>query len=110
LVTRRHRPIDAGSAGTKSALEDAFLALLPKDVPEPLVNTQHEGLEVDCRWRDRKLVVEVDGPGHSRPAAKLEDARRDALLRAAGYSVLRFTHVQIERDPDEVLARLFGRL
>jgi hypothetical protein len=97
----------AGSAGTKSTLEDAFLALVA-DLPEPLVNMELEGLEVDCRWPEQRLVVEVDGPGHLRPAVKREDARRDRLLVAAGHTVLRVTDLELERSPGEVLARLLG--
>jgi hypothetical protein len=98
----------SGSAGTRSALEDAFLSLLQSaGIPEPLVNTHLEGEEVDCHWPERMLVVEVDGPGHrNRPPARRDDGRRDRKLRAAGYTVLRFTDVEIEFRPDEVLARL----
>jgi hypothetical protein len=99
----------AGSAGTRSALEDAFLRLLQfAGVTEPLVNMEVLGEEVDCRWPESMLVVEVDGPGHrNRPPALRDDARKDAKLRAAGYTVLRFTDVEIERRPEDVLARLF---
>jgi hypothetical protein len=101
----------SGSAGTRSALEDAFLSLLQgAGIAEPLVNTHLHNEEVDCHWPDRMLVVEVDGRGHrERPPAQRDDARKDAKLRAAGYSVLRFTDVEIERRPEEVLARLNGR-
>jgi uncharacterized protein DUF559 len=98
----------AGSAGTKSGLEDTFLALVAK-LPEPLVNLELEGLEVDCQWLEQRLVVEVDGPGHLRPAVKREDVRRDRLLVGAGYTVLRVTDVELEREPDRVLARLLDR-
>ena len=76
----------AGSAGTRSAGEDAFLTL---GFPEPLVNTHVLGEEVDFHWPGRWFVVEIDGHGHGRPATREDDARRDAKLRAAGYSVLR---------------------
>jgi hypothetical protein len=100
-----------GSAGSKSGNEDAFLSLLRlTDLPEPLVNTVHEGEELDFVWLHRKVNVEVDGPGHLRPSQKRADARRDAKLRAAGFTVLRFTDVEIEREPEGVLARLLGRL
>ena len=76
----------SGSAGTRSGAEDAFLRGLDD---EPLVNTHLVGEEVDFHWPDRQLVVEIDGPGHGRPAAMRDDARRDAKLRKAGYTVLR---------------------
>jgi hypothetical protein len=101
----------SGSAGTRSALEDAFLALLQfAGITEPLVNTHLEGEEVDCHWPDRMLVVEVDGPGHrDRPPAQRDDARKDAKLRAAGYTVLRFTDADIKHRPEAVIARIRGR-
>jgi very-short-patch-repair endonuclease len=73
--------------GTRSDLEDRFLELIP-DL-EPKVNTTVEGLEVDVLID--KLVVEIDGPGHRRPRTRREDQARDAILKAAGYSVLRLT-------------------
>jgi Protein of unknown function (DUF559) len=80
----------AGSAGTRSELEDRFLALTSKsDLPEPLVNTRIQDIEVDFHWPDQNLVVEVDGPGHTRPRTEHDDAHRDARLRAAGHTVLR---------------------
>jgi hypothetical protein len=96
----------AGSAGTRSTLEDTFLALVA-ELPEPFVNMDCEGEEVDVRWG--KLVVEVDGPGHLRPAVKRADERRDRKLGEAGYTVLRFNDVEIETDPGDVLARLLRR-
>ena len=72
----------------KSDLEDRFLSLIA-DLPQPKVNTKIAGLEVDFAWDD--LIVEIDGPGHERPRTRREDARRDAILQAACYSVLRLT-------------------
>ena len=93
-----------GSAGTKSRNEDAFLALLRlAGLPEPLVNVVVAGEEVDCHWPDRRLVVEVDGPGHARPTARRTDARKTRALTAAGYAVLRVTDVTLG---SETLERL----
>jgi len=72
----------AGSAGTKSAGEDAFLTL---GYPEPCVNTDLHGYEVDFHWPQHQLAVEIDGSGHS----PRHDAGRDRVLHANGYSVLR---------------------
>ena len=54
----------AGSAGTKSAGEDAFLTL---GFPEPLVNTDLYGFEVDFHWPERRLVVESTAVGTTPP-------------------------------------------
>jgi len=72
-----------GSAGTRSAKEDAFLA---RQDTEPLVNVK---IEVDFHWPDEKRVVEVDGPHHDRLPTRRDDATRDASLTAAGWDVTR---------------------
>jgi very-short-patch-repair endonuclease len=96
----------SGSAGTKSDLEDAFLRLEFAGVTTPRTNIHLLGEEVDCFWPERRLVVEVDGPGHRRPRTRREDAERDGMLRAAGVTVLRFTDDEIAQRPREVLDRL----
>jgi hypothetical protein len=78
-----------GSAGTKSGLEDAFLAGLPERAGRPRVNTALVGLEVDFHWPHAALVVEVDGVGHGRPRTQREDAARRRKLEEAGYTVIR---------------------
>jgi hypothetical protein len=97
----------AGSAGTKSRNDDAFLALLQlAGIPYPLVDVKLAGEEADCHWPAWRLVVEVDGPGHKRPTARRTDRRKDAAWRAAGYTVLRITDIEINERPTDVLARL----
>ena len=77
----------AGSAGTKSAGEDAFLTL---GFPEPLVNTDLHGFEVDFHWPERGLVVEIDGGGHDprHDEGRERGPARERLLRAAPRLVI----------------------
>jgi very-short-patch-repair endonuclease len=84
----------AGSAGTKSDLEDQVLThIQAANLPAPLVNTgvqtPHELIEVDLVWPSERLVVEVDGHGHQRPRTQREDAQRNRLLTEAGFEVVR---------------------
>jgi hypothetical protein len=95
---------EAGSAGTRSALEDRFLELVA-GFPVPLVNMEHLGYEVDFHWPQQRLVIEVDG-NHTRPNDKRNDAGRDRTLRDAGYSVIRFTERELPSAPRR-LAALF---
>lgn len=74
-----------GSAGTRSAKEDAFLEA--QNI-EPLVNTK---IEVDFHWPEEGRVVEIDGHGHERLATRLEDDRRDAQLSARGWTTERLS-------------------
>jgi hypothetical protein len=101
-LTRLHEALEANGAGTRSALEDRFLSLIA-GLPQPLVNTRIENLEVDFAWPH--VVVEIDGPAHQRPRTKQEDAERDAILKAAGYEVLRLTRDDLDR-PEPLLDRL----
>jgi len=64
---------------------------------EPLVNTVLLDEEVDFLWPRARLVVEVDGVHHGRPATIKDDARRDAKLRAAGVQVIRFSDSGLNR-------------
>jgi hypothetical protein len=87
--------------GPRSPLEAAFLRLCDDD--PPVVNGHVEGLEVDFHWPDDKLVVETDGHEHHATRAAFErDRKRDQALIAAGWTVVRFTHRQLEDEPERV--------
>lgn len=102
---------EAGSAGTRSTLEDRFLALLlANDLPEPLVNTRTSNIEVDCHWPTHRVCVEIDGDGHARPRTKKDDEARDERLRAAGYTTIRLTADEIDHRPQATLAMLRAAL
>jgi very-short-patch-repair endonuclease len=71
------------------------------------MNVMLHGFEVDCLWRDARLVVEVDGYAyHSSHRAFVGDRRRDSVIIAAGMRVLRLTWPQLTRDRDRTLAQL----
>ena len=101
----------AGSAGTKSKLEDDFLALiraagLPDPLPNAAVQTANASIEVDLVWPDHRLCVEIDGPGHTRTRTRNEDKERDAALQAAGHDTVRFKRAQLATAPKQLIARL----
>jgi very-short-patch-repair endonuclease len=69
-------------------------------LPIPQVNIKVHGWLVDAVWPDHKLVVEIDGgKGHRTPAQLYTDHQRDLELRAAGYTVLRYTEQQLKDSP-----------
>ena len=57
---------------------------------------------VDMACHHAKLVIEVDGETHGSDSARRNDARRDAFLRAEGYTVLRISNSEVVRNPDGV--------
>jgi very-short-patch-repair endonuclease len=91
---------------TRSDLETAFLTLYRHHrIPPPEVNVKLGRWEVDFLWRSHHLVVEVDTWTYHRGSVSFEDDHaRDLDLRTAGYTVLRFTDVQLESEPDRVAA------
>jgi very-short-patch-repair endonuclease len=103
---------DAGSAGSKSPLEDEFLRLLRiARLPMPEVNafvpTPGGRYRVDFVWRRRRLCIETDGrASHERRATKLEDELRDEHLEAAGFKVVRFTGRSVWGNPCGVAERV----
>ncbi len=75
---------EAGSAGTRSDLEDRFMALVRgAKLPEPIVNTHVRGIEADFRWGD--FCVEIDGPGicGRRRAPRTRPSRRGSRAMAS---------------------------
>jgi very-short-patch-repair endonuclease len=84
----------------RTELEQAMLAICRRHrLPRPEVNVKIDQFEVDFLWRDRRLVVEVDGwDSHRTRSAFEEDRARDARLAVLGYEVLRFTWRQVTQD------------
>lgn len=99
-------------APTRGELERAAHALFMRaGLPIPRCNTPvptAEGpLEVDFLWADRRLIVEADSYAwHSSRRAFEWDRRRDQVLRAEGWTVLRVTWRQIKRDANAVIGTL----
>jgi very-short-patch-repair endonuclease len=99
---------------TRSELERMMLRLCRcHRLPLPEVNVRVDGYEVDFQWREERLIVETDSFRHHGHRSAFEsDRARDAHLQALGYRVVRFTHRQIERDPQvaaRALRSLLGR-
>ena len=111
----RHRGAKALAAAagtneqlTRSEAERRLLELIrDARLPEPEVNAEVLGYEVDFLWREQRLVVEVDGFAyHSTRAAFERDRRRDAALQTAGLRVLRVSWGQIADEPVALVAIL----
>jgi very-short-patch-repair endonuclease len=89
---------------TDSELERRFLALVRRaGLPAPLTRRWVNGFRVDFFWPELGLVVETDGLRYHRtPAEQARDLRRDRAHAAAGLTTLRFTHLEVTRDSNQV--------
>lgn len=99
---------ESGPGHTRSRAERALTAILREaDLPRPEKNVVVHGQRVDMLWREQRLVVEVDGRGpHDTAIAFVADRRRDQVLVAHGYTVVRFTFAQLIEEPVRVTAVL----
>jgi very-short-patch-repair endonuclease len=93
---------------TRNDLEEAMVAISRNvGLPDPEVNADLHGYQVDFLWRDKLLVIETDGYGaHHTKRAFEHDRRRDIDLQLHGYNVRRFTHDQVVYEPAETGRRL----
>jgi very-short-patch-repair endonuclease len=100
----------------KSPLEAKVLPLIVRrDLPPPLFNAPIQiakgRIEVDFLWPDHRFVLEADSRDfHGTAVAFERDRWRDRELMRAGYSVLRVTHREAEREAEAVTATVAARL
>jgi very-short-patch-repair endonuclease/predicted transcriptional regulator of viral defense system len=93
---------------TRSELERDLLELCDAHrLQRPQVNVLVLGFEADGHWPGARLVLECDSFEFHRTRAAFErDRERDVALQLAGYTVLRFTHRRMIRNPEEVAAAI----
>jgi hypothetical protein len=95
-----------------NGLEREFVLLCERHrLPLPDPNRRIGRYRPDVLWRERRLIVELDGKGaHTTPAQLAADARRQADLERMGFTVIRFTWTQIHHEEARVVAELRPRL
>jgi hypothetical protein len=101
----------------KSPLEAKVLPLLGRrDIPLPRLNASvrlanGRRIEVDFLWPDHRFVLEADSRDfHATHVAFERDRWRDRELLRVGYSSLRVTHLQAEREAEAVAETIALRL
>ena len=60
-------------------------------------------MTVDFACLERRVIIEVDGEGHSFGDQPRRDAARDALLKYEGFQVIRIPAREVLEDMDAVL-------
>jgi very-short-patch-repair endonuclease len=105
-----------GPAPTRSDLEDRLLDLLDEArIERPEINAPlrfgDETITPDYLWRARRVAIEADSvTWHDHKLTRERDADKQARLEAAGLRVVRITHRQITRSPQQTLARIRAAL
>jgi very-short-patch-repair endonuclease len=86
----------------RSDAEAAAVVLLDEaGIATPQINVRIAGEEADLSWPARKLIVEIDGRTYHED--KLEDARKTAVWRAAGWDVERVPAAAVYDDPERLI-------
>jgi very-short-patch-repair endonuclease len=101
--------LDATSfALTATKLERLFRSLAEQaGLPSPRTQAQLGRNRVDFYWAELGLIVETDSLRYHRtPFTQTSDARRDNANAGKGLTTLRFTHWQVDREPDYVRKEL----
>lgn len=112
---RKAAPV-AKKGRLKSPLEAKVLPLLvQRHLPSPHLNAPVEiangRIEVDFLWPDHRFVVEADSRDfHGTDLAFERDRWRDRELMRVGYSTLRVTHHQAERESEAVANAIAVRI
>ena len=108
--------IEEHARPTRSEFEDRFLLfLVAASLPRPATNVTMRAagrwIEMDCMWREQRLIVELDGAAtHLTRAAFESDRARDRALVAAGWRVMRVTWRQLRDDPTGLAETLHAAL
>lgn len=93
---------------TRSGLEKRFLELvLAAGLPQPRTNYVEHGFELDCYWPEYRFAVELDVfETHGTRAAFERDRKRQEDLLLQDIVMTRVTGPRLEREPEEVIARI----
>jgi very-short-patch-repair endonuclease len=96
----------------RSDLEEDFFTLVRSHrLPFPETNVKLGRWEVDFLWREQRLVVEIDSfLYHQGSVAFHDDHARDLDLRQLGFTVLRYSELQLEDEPDRIAADVIAAL
>jgi very-short-patch-repair endonuclease len=78
----------------------AVVTLADAKLPTPDINRRIAGEEADLSWPDRRFILEIDGATYHQD--KLEDARKTAVWRAAGWDVDRLPADVVYEDPEQL--------
>jgi very-short-patch-repair endonuclease len=86
-----------------------WIRLRQRSVNQPNFRRQHAlgPYVADFYCADAKMVVEIDGWGHSDPGQISHDARRDEYMHALGYRVVRYWAGDVMKDPDGVAQSIY---
>lgn len=101
MLLRYWAKLYSSPTDSEKAIEPAIAALgEPYRAQHPFFSLKHIA---DFVLLNRKLIIEVDGDSHSRPAQIKKDLEHTIALKALGYEVIRVTNEQAQAIPEETV-------
>jgi len=93
---------------TRSGLERAFRELvIGAGLPHPVMGFVEAGYELDAYWPEERFAVELDTyETHGSHLAFESDRLRQEDLKLAGVEAIRVTGGRLDREPQQVIARV----
>lgn len=97
---------------TESDFEVLFVTLCKRyRLPAPTPQLRFGDLRADFAWPRHRLAVECDSRRwHDNDVNFLTDRRKERVIRAAGFDLLRFTWAEVVHEPGRVAAELRATL
>lgn len=57
-----------------------------------------------------KLIIEADGSHHGFPGKQANDEVRDRFMEKLGFTVMRFSNLEIRKETDAVIQKIYDFL
>ncbi|MHA7305358.1 DUF559 domain-containing protein [Arthrobacter sp. TMN-49] len=114
-IIRAREALDRMRVGADSSPETLLrLAMLDAGLPEPdlqLTLWNRPGSpSADAGYRSRRIALQYDGAHHLDELQRRSDLRRDKAFRAAGWTVMVFTHDDVTDGFQDAVRRIKGAL
>lgn len=104
-----HRPVQRGGNGQLTRHQKALASALgwPTEYAIPTCGASGapHSYKVDIACPEAMLAIEVDGHSHTLSSRQIEDQKKEAILSALGWKVLRLWNQEIDEDLSACVAR-----
>ena len=76
----------------------------------PEIQYKISNIHVDFAFPEKKIAIEIDGPGHRTEEGKRRDGNRDDFLQTSGWKVRRYTEKEVDESPQWVAKKIIDFL
>lgn len=117
LKANGHHPKERGGNGKITKQQDALSRALGLQtefaIPTGSLFGSPKCYKVDIAYPEMRIAIEVDGHSHTLASRKEEDQKKEKVLGALGWRVIRFWNSEIDKDLEGCINKartFFGEL